>query len=288
MADDIGARLDAFFDSCKPIFSLPDGQAVTVPFHFRMANGGGQKSTGEARAQLDAQLGAAPGSADDQAVFHVVQGRGTPAQAIDITQRLLDAGLLPDSDPPGYDDDLFSRVRHLMWDWDIGMDCAGYVSQALPAGLGCSAADLGIDNVIKQCGLLSFAPNKFDKVGINDVQTGDVLQLDDPQGGVGHFVVVRSVSSFTPFDDLVARDPEFFASPGDLLLYEVHSSFGAAGLWYTRDAGVSRRHWLHNTTADLWAYYEGTDANGNIQFGRYTEGPYDHTLGGVYRARSSS
>jgi hypothetical protein len=311
----VQGRLDKFLDACNATYTIPDGDGgattTTARPAFRMTGGMSQDDPEVSRSMIRSALGPKVAGPLGGAIGRVCYGRGSPGDVQKVTQALIDAGQLPDRGGPIKTDQ--DRVRELMWHFGIGMDCAGYVSQAAPLAAGKSAAGLGTANVTDPSQLFGaltlkgnpkWAPVPQTPGGPLDAQPGDVIQLNSRDEPVGHFVVVydHSVLDAAGEKALLGQskgDPglaDFMSGGGKIDSYQVDSSWGAGGDWSFAGGGVNRQTWLYNETTQQWGIFNqdqgridapGTPYNGDPAPADFTptDGPYDHDLGGVYRPK---
>jgi hypothetical protein len=212
----------------------------------------------------------------DSEVTLVKQGRGTPGEVQRLAQGLLDSGRLP---PATANSTLSGRVRQMMFDHGIGMDCAGYVHQAAVAAH--PNAEVGWRAAVNE-DLSGLSTRGMVRVPIGAAQAGDIIVLGAPAGTYGHTVVVYDARAATPTDrtwlSALARDEggiaPFAASPF-LRVFEVDSSWGCEG--QASKGGVQRVTWVEDQTTGRWL------SMNSAQEYAVTNTPYGHSVGGVYR-----
>lgn len=203
-----------------------------------------------------------------------------------MTQLLLDAGKLPPADAEHPTPEL--RIRLMMWQHGIGIDCAGYVQQALASLHGKSAAQLGLKSPLNE-NLGALARNKnFQKIDTLDARPGDVITLkDDRPDEPGHTVLVVAHATRTGAELTAKVNPQLaatkaFLAAAQLDVFSVDSSWGT--LKDDLEGGVKRRVWIHNRDTNEWATLEGGNTLGEIR-----KTPYDkHTLAGTFRVKAGS
>jgi hypothetical protein len=282
----IGQRLDAFKESATPTYHTPHEGDVSVAIPFRMTQPSGLTADStfgrvEGRVtDLHDDLVAIAGKVGlGGEVGALNGGRATPGQIRRVTQALIDARRLP---PPGKLD-LASRVRTMMCNYGIGLDCAGYAQQAFLASRGVtrSQTQLGAPNLEN---LSNLEHEGFARINVADARPGDLMVLTAGRQ-VGHTAIVRDARPATAdeLQDLQNRDACKGATKkldlAHLQVLVLDSSWGNSA-----DAligGVERRTWWHDDTNNKWV----TEADGDVVV---LDTPYDsfHKLEGVYRPTS--
>jgi hypothetical protein len=272
------ARLDHFMAQWKPTYRLPSGEHVEVAAPFRMNPGWGPIP--KKNNDLLHELGPLVGVSRDE-VTRVQQGRGTAEQVHRLTDALLRAGKLPQqpSDMPAG-----LRVRKMMFEYGIGIDCAGYVQQASAAARGVPLEKAGFRPIVNE-DLSRLESQGYRRVRMEDAHPGDVVVLGPPKyEDVGHRVIVAEVRPPTETEqaaiDKAVKSAESRPQTGSVKVYIVDSSWGDNG--DPTAGGVKRELWfcMHQEKRDIWLQESG--ANAVMQTPR---GPYDHPLLGVYRPK---
>jgi hypothetical protein len=269
-------RLDAFRATATPLFHTPEGDVqVSTPFRVPPGYASHEASTvrpNDATVRAVAKTIGMP----DSEVTLVKQGRGTPGEVQRLTQGLIDSGRLP---PATANSTLAGRVRQMMFDHGIGMDCAGYVHQAAVAAH--PNARVGWRAAVNE-DLSGLSTRGMVRVPIGAAQAGDIIVLDAPAGTYGHTVVVYDARTATPTDrhwlNAEARDEAaiapFAASPF-LRVFELDSSWGCDN--QASKGGVQRVTWVEDQTTGRWLSIDSAREY------RVTDTPYGHAVGGVYR-----
>jgi hypothetical protein len=274
----IQRRLDAFLAAARPTYHTPEGDAqVSTP--FRMAGG---YPAHEAAVVLpnDAELQAAATSVrmTPGEVKLVKDGRGTCGQVRQLTQALIDAGKLPSSASGA---SLADRIRQMMFDHGIGMDCASYVRQALVAAYpGASSAQWRAPINEDLSGL---ANRGFVRLPMSDVQVGDIIVLKPPTPqDYGHTVIVHDARQATDADQkslekLVQRSAEaIMISRSDAVrVFELDSSWGCGGI--AANGGARRTTFYEDQLTGRWLKVESD------QTLTVSSSLYGHEVEGVYR-----
>jgi hypothetical protein len=266
-------RMDAFKESATPTFHTPQGDAtVAIPFHM---NTGGNPYQQEL-TDLGAKVGLSPRQAN-----LVANGRGTPQEIQRMTQALIDARKLP----PGSPSDLTNRIRTMMCNYGVGLDCAGYVQQAFLASRGISRSQTGLAEVDKE-DLTGLAGKGFKRVPQSQIREGDLLVLGPPPSSrTGHTLIVRASRLATPEE---ALDLERKAAPGwqnaapsQLRRLELDSSWGNGGR--AEAGGVQRQIFWHDEANGSWM--RQTSSGGSWRVEPPNSIYFGHPIDGVYRPR---
>jgi hypothetical protein len=225
-----------------------------------------------------------------QSVREIQVGRGTPSQVHALTQALLDAGKLP---PAAKDESTSVRVRRMMCDYGIGLDCAGYSQQALLAAHGITRAQVGLDHDVTNESLSNLSRAHFARVAPEDARAGDVLALGPPRGDtVGHRLVVfeRHEASAEELQRYRAVSQGGSLGTGRVTVLSVDSSFGSNG--DPAQGGVQRQTWLYDGKQWGTVIPAQVDGQGNMtpERVRVHALPYDghHPLIGVFHYRGGT
>jgi hypothetical protein len=261
----VTARLDPVATKLDQVQAAMSGPYTVMHFtiesgaQFRMVDGYNAKNAtkgtpdGLTLAAVATKVGL---SSSDVAALQ--QGRGDPRALVKLTQGLIDAGHLSWDTKTSF----AAQIHDLQWRFGIGVDCAGYVYQAVVAIHG-SPAKLGL----KATGFENFTglPNNshFDPLPPEKAQAGDVLVLKG-KGTVtengqttfdpGHNLIVRSRSLASQTgESVVQRWPaaRAFVEQARVHVLEVDSAFGA-GPNGDVDGGVRRDVILYNATTKEW------------------------------------
>jgi hypothetical protein len=280
-------RLDSFRAAMTPTYRTPEGD-VTVPTPFGMSTPYPDQIPDPKKRDsvLDA---AASRSGLSGALGAIVAARGSPEDIRSLTQALIDGGQLSrDSSTP-----LALRVRQMMFEHRIGVDCAGYVQRAYLHATGTSRAVSGfVDLAHEDLGGLGW--RGFTRIqSVSDLQAGDIGALGPPPGKdqVGHRVIVYDQHVATPEEvqtllrqypkasEFVASAQASGSSPDALYVVTVDSSWGSGG--NPAHGGVDRRTWWYNQESKQWGW-TGLDRSGSLAFASNSK-PYDHPLIGFFR-----
>jgi len=309
---DIQVRLDEFLERATPRFTA-EGKDVAVRIPFRMTMDAGavndprnagnawviQERTVQANErELTDAANAAKLSADDINRLH--EGRATPEQIRAVTQALIDGGHLPPSSP--HAPDLPMRIRQMMYDHGIGLDCAGFVQQDHLASRGLTRRDTGLDPNIGLENLANLQGKGFARVPVGDARSGDLFILDPPgRGEVGHTMMVYDHRDATAEELAELRKQPGFAS-GRVTAYVLDSSYGSETHFDV--GGVMRQIWWRDEETKTWARKtEDIDPDGRKIDDRFevwaaegkppaerVYGPdgHRHSIDGVYRPRGET
>jgi len=266
LRSDAQKHMDSFLSAAHARYRI-DGQEVRVTPAFRMQGGYGptsEKAVAALRQALPSELVREIGPR----LAVVANGKGTPEEIRRVTQALIDRGHAAAASGASPRD----RVRQLMFDFGIGLDCSGFSYQAHAAARGTSRK-LGLEEGIP-------APNKSKDV--RKASPGDLIVLG---GDPGHKVVVysrRSLPAGSPPPSFPERRPvpSEFMRGGPVHVFEVDSSWGAGGK--APLGGVQREIWLFNESTKTWGYFDGLRAGA---FTQSTRGAYDHPVVGLFGVR---
>jgi hypothetical protein len=273
----IQRRLDAFLAAAKPTYHTPEGDAqVSTP--FRMPAGySGHEGVVQANDPGLHAVAKSVGIADSE-VRLIKAGRGAQSLVSRLTQGLIDAGKLPS---PEGGESLPVRIRQMMFDHGIGMDCAGYVRQAFVAAHpGASSAQWRVPMNEDLSGLAS---RGFVRLPMSDVQVGDLIVLKPPTPReYGHTVIVRDVRQETDADQ---KSLEMMVDPTAeaitisqshaLRVFELDSSWGSGG--QAANGGVRRTTFFEDQVSGGWL---SLDPQGKFVV---WSSLYNHVVEGVYR-----
>jgi hypothetical protein len=295
----IQQRLDAFKDSATPTFHTKDGD-VQVGIPFRMTPQPGLMSREDAPAQPfirqertaranagELQLVARDLGLSQGQLAAIASGRGTPETIRLVTQALIDRGKLPS----GGTAEVGARIRTMMCNYGVGLDCAGYVQQAFLASRGIPRAETGLRPVLRE-NLTGLASRGFSPLPPSSApRAGDIFILKPPHDEtVGHTMIVRDSRTATVAEtqnlmaigaQQVARDPSSLAwvqhDPSKLQRIELDSSWGNGA--DAQVGGVKRQTFWHDTENDRWirqdgGAYSGVEPADELYFGHSIEGFY--------------
>jgi len=275
-------RLDTFRAQAQGPYAIA-AYNIAVPPHFRM-NGGANTASVQAHHAELVQVARRHGCLD--AVGPVTMGRGTSQQVVRLTSALISEGNLPEGTPAEFRHNL----HKLMWEFGIGMDCAGYVQQAfLETRSPKTRADFGLNADILNENLAGLGQNShFSEVEFLHARPGDLFTLRSrAPGEVGHAVIVYShqIADAKKAEELKERFGPASASAfqgGPVHVYELDSSWGAG---QGHDSGGVRRDvWLYNESTKDWAYVDARLAREQA-FHVDPGGPCGEAIDGVYRPK---
>lgn len=300
----IQARLDAFRESATPVFTA-EGRSVPVRIPFRMpvpdeamddprnAIWVTQEKTVQANRAAVNAAGKVAGLSDDD-ISRLHDGRATPGQVRAVTQALIDAGRLKESSPDA--PDLPMRIRQMMVQHGIGLDCAAYTQQAYLASRGLTRRATGLAANIEMENLSNLSSKGFARVALSDARPGDILILRPPKGErVGHTLIVYDHREATPDEAAALRSERL---EGRIEAFVVDSSFGSNAEF--DQGGVMRQIWWRDEKG-TWArkmetllpdgrkeeeHYEVSRRDSQTH-AEQLYGPDYHSIEGMYRARGA-
>lgn len=298
----VQGRVDSYMQSFHQEYTLPDGTKARATPHFRMTSGAsgppGRTGFPEVRADLQKLIqNHDKGLPKDQQLWNpqmyesikmVAAGKGTSEQVKMVTDALIKSGEFDKAKKahPGLSD--AETIRMMQWDHGVGIDCAGYVSQAFVGVHGGTNKKYGLQ-VTNDENLMYLKGNKhFTQVKPDQIKPGDLIALDPPKkNDVGHTVLVRSHRVATPEErnHFVHMDDGFEKRSDKIHVYEVDASWGA-GASGKLEGGVQRRVFLYNETTGKWGEAGPPDKDGDFEVkSSTTNGPYDHPMNGIYRPK---
>jgi hypothetical protein len=210
----------------------------------------------------------------------ILSGRGEPAQIQAIVQRLIDMGELANS--PGAT--IRDQIRNMMYQFHIGLDCAGYVALAFLSAMGRTRAQVGLASPGYES-LSGLVGRGFSRVSLSDVRAGDIICLGPPpKENVGHRLMVYDAHPATAqelarFDADIqthnrSRLPAFPFASGRVTVYVVQSSWGNHGNGTL--GGVEQGLLMHDEVTGAWI----TDRHNQLNVSNQ---PYAHPFEGAYR-----
>jgi hypothetical protein len=261
----VTARLDPVATKLDQLQATMGGPYNVMHFtiesgaQFRMA--GGYNRNNATKGSTDAAVLAAAASKaglSSSDVAALQTGRGDPRALVKLTQALIDAGHLNWDTKKSF----AGQIHDLQWRFGVGVDCAGYVYQAVvavhgsPAKLGLKASDM--ENFTGLPSNSHFSPATPENAKAGDVLVlkgrGTVTENGRTTFDPGHNLIVRSRSLASQTGDSVAeRWPaaKAFVKPPKVHVFEVDSAFGA-GPNGDVDGGVRRDVILYNQTTKEW------------------------------------
>jgi hypothetical protein len=295
-------RVDAYMQSFNQEYTLPNGKTVNATPHFRMTNGAsgpdGRTQFPQVRADLEKMFKAHDkGLPKDQqlwspkmheAIKMVAGGKGSAEQVKMVTDALIKSGQFEEAKKkhPGLSD--ADTIRRMQWDHGVGIDCAGYVSQAFVGVHGGKRSDYKLQEVNNENLMYLKGNPKFVQVKPQDIKPGDLIALDPPtKTSVGHTVLVRNhrVATNEERNHFVHNGNEFENRNHKIHIYEVDASWGA-GQDGDLKGGVQRRVFIYNETTGKWGEAGPPDKDGDFEVtASTTNGPYNHPMNGIFRPK---
>jgi hypothetical protein len=251
-------NLDAFRQAMNAPYQTPEGVAwpgTTFQMTTRYPLQGDVVTRNTAalnRAIATAKLN--PSEALD-----LVTGRGSPEAIHAVTQALIHQGQLPDASEGTLD----ARVRILMFNHGIGVDCAGYVQRAYLRVMHLDRASAHFGRTDESLSTLG-ARGYTRIVDLAGVRPGDIVSLGpprDPLGGAGepgHRAIVyeQHLASTDELAELRATGETGtkMAAAGPVRVVQVDSSWGSSG--DPQLGGVRRETWWRSETTGAWAWLQ--------------------------------
>jgi hypothetical protein len=256
---DVQMRMDRFREAATPTFRA-EGRNVTVPLAFRMTvdpdwvrrqplSTGGYAAQERIVQNNERELRAAAAKLGLLAeVPRIHEGRANPEVVRRVTQELIDEGRLPDACPGA--PTLQLRIRMMMCDHGIGMDCAGYTGQTFLASRGLHRAQTKL-GPIDQENLSNLEGKGFASVPIGRALPGDLVSFESLElGQPGHRAIVYDRRDATPEELEALRQQPGFGS-GRITVLVLDSSWGSGSAFAA--GGVQRRTFWHSEESGRWA-----------------------------------
>ena len=283
------SNIDAFRDRATPTFHTPDagpdGVSVHIPFRMALTPKFMARHDPAAQPYIDQELVARGNAGELSAVARglglsapeikdLASGRGTPENIQRVTQTLIDQGKLP----PGLPSDVGPRIRSMMCNYGIGLDCAGYVQQAFLASRGISRSQTSLRPASDE-NLSGLGARGFKSVPLGQARAGDLFIMRPPRGeDVGHTTIIRDSRMATP-EEAAALPRQNGAwghpSASTLQRLELDSSWGNGA--NAQAGGAMRQVFWHDSASDKWLHQAG-----NAWIVEST--PYfSHPIDGIYR-----
>jgi hypothetical protein len=277
----IQERLDQFRIAMTLKLSTQEGPAyVPVPFGMSVRYKDQLPIVKQNKKALEQAQGATPLS--PEALSRISRGRGAPVDIQLLTQALIDMGRLSsDRSKP-----LALRIRQMMFDHGIGIDCAGYTQSAYLTSTKTTRAAAGFDDDARE-DLSALPARGFSRVShVSLLRPGDIVSLGPPgKDEFGHRAIVYDQHEATDdeLQDLVNQfddAPAFiFNKRTTIYVVKVDSSWGSSG--DPAFGGVERRTWWYNTVSREWAWTAPTASGDEIFL--HGPQPYAHPLIGFFR-----
>jgi hypothetical protein len=219
-----------------------------------------------------------------QFITRVQFSRGSPEEISAVTQALIDDKALDDEVPAP---SLEQSIEHMMFNYRIGTDCAGYVQQAYLSAKGIGRTAAGFEGITNER-LDDLERRGFTQVAPSAASPGDLVVMDPPpHERVGHRAIVYSCREGTA-DDREELKKKNFVTPGidyssfwpigtTIYVLELDTSWGSGG--NPEVGGIQRRTFWYNPAGSgiiKWAWVQN-DPN-SVFVG---ENPYGHPLHGT-------
>jgi hypothetical protein len=271
----VAAQLDAFLIRATPTFGTSEGWAtVAITFRMTVKEVSNEHSAPKEPSEVDKQRTAAVQRArlPKDVSRLLTEGRASPEVVARVTQGLIDMGYLPTRTNSG-SAAVPDRIRQMMLDHSIGIDCAGYVQLASLFARGLTRVQAGFVEVTNE-DLSNLGAKGF--IRVKDVallRPGDIFVLDtDDNNPIGHRAIVRTQRAASSVDIQGIRAnwhlPASAAASDAWSMVVVDSAWGGFG--DPLQGGVERRTWWHDATSGVWAWVDqGVPV--------VTSGPYRHS-----------
>ena len=256
---EIQIRMDTFRDAATARFRV-EGQDVRVAIAFRMTVDIGAERPIPATATgwlaqerivqaNEGQLQAATAKVGLRGeVGRLHEGRATPEIIRRVTQALIDEGHLPPASAAAPTLEL--RIRQLMFDHGIGMDCASYTRQSFLASRGERRGQTKLAPIENE-DLSRLEKKGFAQVAIGDARPGDIVSFEslNPKEP-GHRTIVYEAREATP-EELKALRTVLGFGIGRVTLLMLDSSWGSSETF--DHGGVERRAFWYCQDTKMWA-----------------------------------
>jgi V8-like Glu-specific endopeptidase len=267
-------RIDQYLDLAKFEYKMHDKTKVKAwpQFHYARAQLGETKMDRDERIRkailkVSGVLGSAFEKKHPRAIHNAAWGRPKPGEIAAVTQGLITAKKLNLADE--------HKIRRLQQDYEIGIDCAGYVQLAFIFAFMKSDKDtekvrlnLGLHERRGYEKLASLPSSHFNKIPITDARTGDLFVLEP-----------KATSSDQAWHTVIIVDRTVSETVHTFL---VDASWGT-DLYTDAAGGVARRTLMHDASSGKW--WDIHPINGTKEHENST-GPYDgHPIHGMYRAK---
>jgi hypothetical protein len=273
--DDARTKMDATRERYAGPYRVSGEQVRAEPM-FRM-NGGFNGESAKAHKAKLGEICVKLGLGHAEGMLQC--GRATPDQLVKVTQALIDQGHLPPGAAPVAD-----RIKHMQWEWGIGLDCVGYSWQACKDAQG-AAGRFALDDT-KGARVGDLPLHNFVKHPVAAARAGDILRLKNPNPKqVGHNVVVyrnELLNAMTRKNLETNGAGAFLSGGGPYQVMEVDSSWGA-GEYGSVQGGVRRDTWVLDTSSGSWGFFDATSG----AFQTSEVGPQGEIAVGSFRPRGA-
>ena len=286
-------KLDEFRDRMKASYRTPGGATATVAPPFGMGAGyeSQQASAADPKRIRHLENAKRKNPRISQFIVRVQFARGSPEEISAVTQALIDDKALDDE---GSAASLEQNIQHMMFNYRIGTDCAGYVQQAYLSAKGIGRTAAGFKGITNER-LDDLERRGFTQVAPSAASPGDLVVMDPPPyERVGHRAIVYSCREATA-DDKEELKKKKFVTPGTdyssfwptgttIYVLELDSSWGSGG--NPEFGGIQRRTFWYNPAGSHGSKWAWVQDDPNWVFAG--ENPYGHPLHGTgfYRGPS--
>jgi hypothetical protein len=257
----VRASLDAFRQAMSAPYRTPEGIAWPgTPFQMMTRYLTQAASVAKNAAAL--KLAVASAHLSGVEALELTTGRGSPEAIHAVTQALIDQGRLP----PASAGTLDARVRTMMFNHGIGVDCAGYVQQAYLRVMHLDRAAAHFTRTDDD--LSTLGARGYTRItDLTSVRPGDLVLLGPPpglRGEPGHRAIVyeQHLASAEELDELRGhgRAGAKMAAAGPVRIVQVDSSWGSGG--DPLAGGVRRETWWHSDASGAWGWLMPHDPEG--------------------------
>ncbi len=296
----VQAALDGVLREANAPYTVSDGgstQLVSPGVGFKMARTWPQQAA-SMQAMRAAIQAAATKAALTDSIERITAGRGSIGSVHALTQALLGAGQLPAPETGT----LAERVRRMMFDCGLGVDCAGYVQQAYLRVAGRTRESAGLQSPENE-DLSNLGSRGFTRMDdVTRARPGDIFVLGPPLDGsskFGHRAIVyeshvastgelqQRAASFATDESGSPAARTMLLSGHTIQVFQVDSSWGNGGS--SQVGGVRRETWFYDRDGGQWGFTFTTLCAGGPCTAFAASGqPYAHSAtppNGLYRGR---
>lgn len=262
----IRTRIDQYLSDANHTYKLPSGAEVSAKPIFKYGRGMTSDLLDARKKKFRDRLSSSVYEKLKMKIVYSLYGRSKPSEVREVTQALIDTGApLTSNDSDG--------IRKLQNEYNIGIDCAGYVQLAFFNSI--HGHDNDQVNLRRQLGfedkrgserLYHLKNNKYTTLPFTSAQTGDLMILNPRKGEKEiHTVIVAD-----------------HTSSGAKHKFTVDASWGNDAYGFEA-GGVGRRIFCYDDNTKKWS---DIDPNTGAIVNENPDGPYKgHPIKGVYRIK---